>query len=83
MTENKKLYSPCFMCANRAGGGGYTEKCDDTCEYAHIISQLRPYGSIEEILEVLRGDRIPVALIDKEHIESTYGIVCAAKEGLI
>ena len=83
MTESKKLYSPCFMCANRTGGHGYTEEYDNTCDYAHTISRLKPYGTIDEIIEVLQGERIPVALLDKDHIESTYGTVCAAKEGLI
>ena len=85
MTESKKLYSPCFMCANRTGGHGYTEECDNTCDYTHtiMISRLKPYGTIDEIIEVLQGERIPVTLLDKDHMESTYGIVCAAKEGLI
>jgi hypothetical protein len=44
---------------------------------------LKKYGSIEEILEILKGERFPVVFLDKDHIDFTYGLVSAAKEGLI
>lgn len=78
-----EMYNPCFTCANRAGGTGYTVACDTTCEYANVISKLKPYGSIDEIVEILKGDRFPTVFIDKEHIDFTYRIVSAAKEGLL
>jgi hypothetical protein len=76
------VYNPCFDCLNRYGHS-YTEECDNTCEYAHTLSLLKPYGSIEEILEILKGDRFPIVFIDKDHIDFTHRIVTAAKEGFI
>jgi hypothetical protein len=76
------MNSPCFECLNRYGHS-YTEECDNTCEYANIISKLKPYGSIDEIVEILRGDKFPVVFLDKDHIDSTSTIVNAAKAGLI
>ena len=76
------MYNPCFDCLNRYGHS-YIEECDNTCEYAHTLSLLKPYGSIEEILEILKGDRFPTVFIDKDHIDFTYKIVTAAKEGFI
>lgn len=46
------MYSPCFECLNRYGRQ-YTEECDNTCEYAHQISKLKPYGTIDSIIEIL------------------------------
>ena len=76
------MNSPCFECLNRYGHS-YTEECDNTCEYANIISKLKPYGSIDEIVEILRGDKFPVVFLDKDHIDSTSTIVNVAKAGLI
>ena len=76
------MYKPCFECLNRRGHS-YSEECDNTCEYAHILSLLKPYGSVEEILAILKGDSFPTVFIDKDHIDFTYRIVSAAKEGII
>lgn len=76
------MYNPCFTCMNRHGHS-YTEECDNTCQYAHTLSLLKKYGSIEEILEILKGERFPTVFLDKDHIDFTYGLVSAAKEGLI
>jgi hypothetical protein len=64
-------------------GHSYTEECDNTCQYANIISKLKPYGSVDEIVEILKGDRFPTVFVDKDHIDFTYRIVSAAKEGLL
>lgn len=77
------MYSPCFECMNKAGGHSYIEECDNTCQYANILSRLRPYGSIDEIIAILNGDSFPTVFIDKDHIDFTYKIVMAAKEGFI
>lgn len=76
------MYSPCFECLNRYGHS-YTEECDNKCRYANDISKLKPYGSIDEIVEILKGDKFPIVFLDKDHIENTFLIVKAAKEGLI
>lgn len=76
------MYNPCFECVNRYGRE-YSEECDRKCDYADLASQLRPYGGIDEVLEVMRGERIPIAMLDKEHIEDTFRIVSAAKAGTI
>ena len=76
------MQSPCSECLNRYGHS-YTKECDSKCEYANIVSRLKPYGSIEEIIEILKGDRFPVVFLDKDHIDSTITIVNAAKSGLI
>ena len=49
------MYSPCFDCLNRYGHS-YSEACDSSCEYANIISKLKPYGSVDEIVEILVED---------------------------
>lgn len=76
------MYNPCLECYNRYGKQ-YTEECDNTCEYAHALSKLKPYGSIDEIIKVLKGDSFPLVFIDADHIDRTYFIVSAAKEGII
>ncbi len=76
------MYNPCFECLNRYGKQ-YTEECDNTCEYAHALSKLKPYGSIDEIVDIMKGDRFPIVFVDKDHIDFTYKIVCAAKDGFI
>ena len=76
------MNSPCFDCLNRYGHS-YVPECDDTCEFANIMSKLREFGTIDEILDVLKGDKFPLVFLDKDHIDFTYEIVCAAKEGLI
>lgn len=79
------MYHPCWECFNRYEHS-YTKDCDGKCQYAKAISMLKmlePYGSIDEIVEVMKGDRLPLALIDKKHIDRTYKIVCAAKDGVI
>jgi len=73
------MYNPCFECLNRYGKQ-YTEECDDMCEYAHALSKLKPYGGINEAVRVMKGDAIPVALLQKDKIDWTYHIVCYAKE---
>lgn len=75
-------YNPCIECANRYGRE-YSEKCDQICEYANFVSKLKPYGEIDEIISVMRGERIPLTMLDKEHIEDTFRIVNAAKLGII
>lgn len=76
------MYNPCFECWNRYGKQ-YTEECDNTCEYAHALSKLKPYGSIDEIVDIMKGDRFPTVFVDKDHIDFAYKIVCAAKDGVI
>lgn len=76
------MYSPCFECMNRYGKQ-YTEECDSKCDYANVLSKLKPYGTIDEIIEVLQGKRIPMAMLDKENIDDVYRIVYAAKNGII
>lgn len=76
------MYNPCLECLNRYGYD-YTEDCDNKCQYANVMSKLKPYGSIDEIVEILKGDKFPVVFLDKDHIDSTFTIVNAAKAGLI
>ena len=76
------MYNPCFECMNRYGKQ-YTEECDNKCDYANALSKLKAYGGIDEVLEVMRGERIPIAMIDEEHINDTFRIVSAAKAGII
>ena len=76
------MYNPCFECMNRYGHS-YTEKCDNTCEYAHALSKLKPYGGIDEAVEVMKGNKLPPVFVDNEHIDSTYRLVYAAKVGII
>lgn len=76
------MYNPCFECQNRYGHS-YTEECDNTCEYANVLSKLKPYGGIDEAVAVMRGDKFPMTFVDKDHIDFTYRIVCGIKDGLI
>ena len=76
------MYNPCFECLNRQGHS-YTEECDNTCEYANIVAKLKACGGIEEVTKVMSGDSFPIVFIDKDHIDRTYRIVCAAKDGII
>ena len=76
------MYNPGFECMNRYGRQ-YTEECDSKCEYANVMFQLKSYGGLEEVLSVMRGERIPIAMIDKEHIDDTFRIVSVAKAGII
>jgi hypothetical protein len=48
-----------------------------------VLSQLREYGGLDEVLSVMRGEKIPVVFLNKEHIDNTLKIVQAAKDGLI
>ena len=73
------MYNPCFEYMNRYGKE-YTEECDNTCEYAYALSKLKPYGSIDEVVRVMKGEAIPVALLQRENIDFTYHAVCWAKE---
>ena len=76
------MYNPCFECLNRHGHS-YTEDCDNKCEYANVISKLKSFGGVDEIVQVMSGNKFPVIFIDKDHIDLTYTIVCAAKDGII
>ena len=76
------MYNPCLECYNRYSRQ-YTEECDEMCEYANILSKLKPYSNIDEIVRILKGDSFPLVLIDDKHIDSAYRIVCAAKNGFI
>ena len=76
------MYNPCFECFNRYGHS-YTEECDNTCDYAHALSKLKPYGGIDEAVKVMKGDAIPLVFVDDDHIDFTYRFVCAAKDGAI
>jgi hypothetical protein len=75
------MYNPCFECLNRYGKQ-YTEECDNTCEYAHALSKLKPYGGVDEVIKCMKGDAIPVALLYEDKIDWTYHIVCWAKKEL-
>ena len=75
------MYNPCFECYNRYGKQ-YTEECDDTCEYAHVLSKLKPYGGIDEAVKVMKGEAIPVELLKKENIDWTYTVVRNVKDML-
>lgn len=76
------MYSPCFECKIRYNKE-YSKECDSKCDYANLVSKLKTYGGIDEVLSVMEGERIPIKMIDKEHIEDTFRIVNAAKEGII
>lgn len=79
------MYNPCWECFNRYERS-YTKDCDSKCQYAKAISMLNllePYGSVNEIVEIMKGDRFPTIFVDKDHIDFTYKIVCAAKDGYI
>ena len=71
------MYNPCLECYGRQ----YTEECDEMCEYANVLSKLKPYN-IDETVRIMKGDSFPLVLIDNKHIDFTYRIVCAAKNGL-
>lgn len=74
------MYNPCWECFNRYGHG-YNENCK--CQYAKILKLLDSYGGIDSIIKVMKGDAIPIVLIDKEHIDRTYIFVRAAKDGFL
>lgn len=74
------MYNPCLECYNRYGRQ-YTEECDEMYEYANVLSKLKPYN-IDETVRIMKGDSFPLVLIDNKHIDFTYRIVCAAKNGL-
>ena len=76
-------YDPCLDCKYRLCQLESQEVCVASCRYAYIKSLLRTYGTLEEIVSILKGDSFPVVLIDKDHLDSTYRIVCAAKDGFI
>ena len=76
------MYSPCETCFRRFGRS-YTEECDSVCEYANSMSLLRPYGGVNEAVKVLSGASFPLVFLDDEHIDYTYRLVCAAKDGVI
>ena len=76
------MYNPCFECYNRYGKQ-YTEECDNKCDYANVLSRLKLYGGIDEVIEVVSGDAFPLVFIDDEHIDFTYKLVCATKDGVI
>lgn len=73
------MYNPCWVCFNR-DGHGYNENCK--CQYGEILKLIDSYG-IDTIIDVMKGDSLPTIFIDKEHIDITYAIVRAAKDGLI
>ena len=74
------MYNPCWECFNKYGHG-YNENCK--CQYAEILKLLDSYGGIDSIAKVMKGDSFPIVFIDKEHIDRTYKIVCAAKDGFL
>lgn len=76
------MYSPCFECMNRYGRQ-YTKECDSKCDYANVMSKLKPYGTIDEIVEVMQGKRVPITMLNEENIEGVYRVVYAAKHGII
>lgn len=76
------MYNPCLECQNRYGHS-YTEECDSTCNYAYDINRLKQFGGIDEVVEVMKGNKFPLVFIDKDHIDFTYRLVCAAKDGVI
>lgn len=78
----KNMYSPCFECKIRYSKE-YSKECDSKCDYANLVSKLKTYGGVDEVLSVMEGERIPIKMIDKEHIEDTFRIVNAVKEGII
>ena len=83
------MYNPCQECHIRYGKS-YSKECDTECEYAHIVSEFNKikskfdeHGGLESVIKILNGDSFPLVLIDKDHIDFTYRLVSAAKEGLI
>lgn len=75
----REMYSPCFECMNRYGKQ-YTEECDTKCDYANMLSKLKPYGTIDEIVEVMQGKRVPMAMLEKENIDDVFRIIDYAKK---
>lgn len=75
------MYSPCFECMNRYGRQ-YTEDCDSKCDYANVMSKLKVYGGIEEVLKYMDGKAVPIAMLNEENIEGVYRVVYAAKHGI-
>lgn len=82
MKVGEIMYNPCSECLNRYDHS-YTEDCDNSCEYAHALNKLKPYGGIDEVVKVMKGDVFPLVFVDDKHIDSTYKIVHAAKAGII
>ena len=76
------MYNPCVECWNRYNRQ-YSNECDSMCEYAIILSKLKPYGNIDEIIEVMEGKRVPITMLNKEIIGGVYKIILAAKDGII
>lgn len=76
------IYNPCIECNNRYETG-YTEECDNTCEYAHFVKRIKNYGGIEEVSKVMEGKSVPVSMLEKENIDNIYKIVYCAKHDLI
>ena len=76
------MYNPCVECYSRYRRE-YSEWCDENCEYANAISKFNKCGGINEALKVMNGNAIPVKILDKEHIDYTYTVVKAAKDGII
>lgn len=68
------MYKPCSTCLIRFGKS-YTSDCDETCEYANIFKKLKPFGTIDEIVNMLNGSSIPIALLTEENIENTFTVV--------
>lgn len=79
--QKKEMYNPCITCMDRFGRQ-YTEDCDNNCDYAHVLGMLRPYGKIEEIVDVMQGKRVPIAMLNKENIDGVLAVIYAAKNGI-
>lgn len=75
----REMYSPCFECMNRYGKQ-YTEECDTKCDYANVLSKLKPYGTIDEIVEVMQGKRVPMAMLKKENIDNVLRFIYDTKK---
>lgn len=75
----REIYSPCFECMNRYGKQ-YTEECDTKCDYANVLSKLKPYGTIDEIVEVMQGKRVPMAMLKKENIDNVLRFIYDTKK---
>lgn len=69
-----QYYNPCSTCFTRFGKT-YSPECDERCEFAKVFAMLKPYGTIDEIVNMLNGSSIPVALLTKENIENTFAVV--------
>ena len=53
------MYSPCFECKIRYNKE-YSKECDNKCDYANLVSKLKTYGGIDEVLSVMEEERIPI-----------------------